>query len=760
MRLDRVIVALIVVSAVAVPPAIPQEKDPPAIAARSQTPVVIRRLSRPVTFDGLSNEDAWKDISALPMVMMTPNFGFPPSEKSEVLVGFDDEFLWVAGRLYDREPAKIQARSKKRDLQEASSDFFAVIIDTFNDKENALSFATTPAGLRWDAAIYHDAEAQMPMEEPFNLSWNTFWDVRVVVDDQGWFVEMQIPLSSLRFQEKDGNVIMGFTAYRWIARKNENDVFPSIYPKWGFMSAFKPSQAQEISLQGPHSRNPLYITPYVLGGPGYSYDLNTEETAYIRSKAPPAELGLDVKYGLSSNLTLDVTLNPDFAQVEADDQQVNLTRYSLFFPEKRLFFQERASVFDFSFGSFNRLFYSRRLGLYEDEEEETSQVIPIYGGVRLIGRAGPWDLGFMNMETAPLEEKGVPGENFGVVRLRRRVLNPYSYIGGMITSRIGLDGSYNEAYGFDGILRVSGDNYLSFGLAQTFENGRKNNPVSLDPTRLRIAYERRTQKGLGAYLGISRAGKDYVPGMGFEMREDFIASRAEILYGWIPGEGSFLQSHSIRAEGMISLRNTDYTIESVELGPGWEFNTKSGWGGHLSYRFQKESLREWLEFTDGVNVPSGEYSFSGVQGFFHSPMGGLLGAMSMVEAGSFYDGWRTTFRVMPTWSVLSDLSLSGQYEYNRVKFTGRGQELIGHLVQLRLLATLNTKFSILTFVQYNGTDDLVIGNVRLRYNPREGNDLYFVYNEVLNTDRPGKVPYPPWSGSRAILLKYSYTFNF
>jgi len=141
-------------------------------------------------------------------------------------------------------------------------------------------------------------------------------------------------------------------------------------------------------------------------------------------------------------------------------------------------------------------------------------------------------------------------------------------------------------------------------------------------------------------------------------------------------------------------------------------------------------------------------------------MGGLLGAMSMVEAGSFYDGWRTTFRVMPTWSFLPDLSLSGQYEYNRVKFTERGQELIAHLVQLRLLATLGTKFSILTFVQYNGADDLVIGNVRLRYNPREGNDLYLVYNEVLNTDRPGKVPYPPWSGSRAILLKYSYTFNF
>ncbi|MBN2408675.1 MAG: hypothetical protein JXE07_02970, partial [Candidatus Aminicenantes bacterium] len=611
----------------------------------------------------------------------------------------------------------------------------------------------------WDAAIHNDAESRMPREEPFNLSWNTFWDVRVVINDRGWFVEMRIPLSSLRFQAKDGKVIMGLTCYRWIARKNENDVFPAIYPKWGFTSAFKPSQAQEVSLEGLRSRNPLYIAPYILGGSGYSYDLNDEETAYLRSKAPAAELGLDLKYGLSSNLTLDITLNPDFAQVEADDQQVNLTRYSLFFPEKRLFFQERASVFDFSFGAFNRLFYSRRIGLYEDEDEEVSTAIPIYGGVRLIGRAGPWDLGFMDMQTAPLAEENAPGENFGVVRVRRRVLNPYSYVGGIITSRIGRDGSYNEAYGFDGILRVSGDHYLSFAWAQTFETGRNNDPLSLDPARLRIAYERRTREGWGAYLGLSRAGKDYSPGMGFEMREDYTAGRAEILYGWLPGERSFLQSHSIRAEGMISLRNEDGTVESAEFGPGWEFNTKSGWGGRFSYEFKKESLTEMLEFSDETNVPPGEYNFFLARGFFHAPMGGLLGFMSMVEAGSFYDGSRMTLRIMPTWSVLPELSLGGQYEFNRLVFADRDQKLVAHLVQVRLEATLDMKSSFLAFVQYNGAEDLVVGNVRFRYNPREGIDLYLVYNEVLNTHRAGKVPLPPSSNDRAVLLKYSYTFN-
>jgi Domain of unknown function (DUF5916) len=759
MRAVRTIVAPLVIAAVCMSPAGAREKDPFAITPRSRTPLIIQRLVRPIVFDGLSDEEAWQDIPAFSLTMMLPNYGLPASEKTEVLVAFDDEFLWVAARLFDREPAKIQARSKKRDLKAANSDMFAVLFDTFNDKENALSFSTTPTGLRWDAAIYNDAQIHLPQEEPFNLSWNTFWDVRTVVNAQGWFVEMRIPLSSLRFQEKDGSVIMGFTAFRWIARKNENDVFPDIYPKWGLMSAFKPSQAQEVSLQGLRSKNPLYIAPYVLPGSGYSYDLNLEETEYVRTDVPPFEMGLDVKYGLSSHMTLDVTLNPDFAQVEADDQQVNLTRYSILFPEKRLFFQERASIFDFSFGAFSRLFYSRCIGLYEDEDQETTRVVPIYGGMRMIGRAGSWDLGFLDMQTAPYEERAVPSENFGVIRLRRRVLNPYSYVGAMITSRIGADGSYNEAYGFDGILRVSGDNYLSFGWAQSFENGRTNNPVSLDPARFRLAYERRTQKGWGAYLGLSGAGKDYVPGMGFEYREDFFAGRAEVLYGWIPGEKSSLQSHSVRLNGMVSLRNADRSVESAEFGPGWEFNTKSGWGGRFSYQFHRESLVELLEFTDEVNVPPGEYAFSGFQGDFHAPMGGLLGAMSMVEIGSFYDGWRTTVSIMPTWSILPDLSLGGEYQYNRVKFPERKQDLLAHLVQVRLEATLSTKISILTFVQYNGIDDLVVGNVRFRYNPGEGNDLYLVYNEVLNTGRAGKIPYPPSSGARAIMLKYTYTFN-
>ena len=177
------------------------------------------------------------------------------------------------------------------------------------------------------------------------------------------------------------------------------------------------------------NKKPFYITPYMLGGGERTFSLDETESAYSREDTPTFEAGLDIKYGPTSNLTLDLTLNTDFAQVEADNQQINLTRSSLFFPEKRMFFQERSSIVDFGFGEANRLFYSRRIGIHDGSP------VRIYGGARLVGRVGGWDIGMLDMQAAPFEE--VSSENFGVFRARRRVFNPYSYVGGIVTSRIG-----------------------------------------------------------------------------------------------------------------------------------------------------------------------------------------------------------------------------------------------------------------------------------------------------------------------------------
>jgi len=730
--------------------ALSQEKVSPA---RSKDPIVIRRLPGPITLDGSSGEDAWKGIAPLPFVQFMPNYGNPPTERTELLLGFDDEYLYVAARLFDSDPSKIQSPSKKRDYFEANTEWFGVIFDTFNDKENAIGFGTTPTGLRWDGAVSNDCEVRSITDMPINVNWNAFWDVAVVRNGEGWFVEMRIPFSSLRFQDRDGRVVMGLLSFRWIPRKPEELVFPAVDQKLGAMAMWKPSQAQEIVLEGVHGRRPLYFTPYALGGYGQTNDLDDAETAYVRTNKPTTEAGLDVKVGLTSNLTLDLTLNTDFAQVEADDYQVNLTRFSFFFPEKRLFFLERAGIFDFSFGEYNQLFYSRRIGI------EEGRAVRIYGGARLIGRLGSWDMGFLDMQTAPLKAESVPSENFGVLRLRRRVFNPFSYVGGILTTRLGADGSYNTVYGIDGTFRVGGDDYLLVNWAQSFETGRENRALSLDPARFRIGWERRTQEGLGFNLAVSRAGQDYSPGMGFEMREDFTRLGNRILYGWLPGEKSFLNSHLAFVDGYVFFRNDDRSIESAEFGPGWEFMTKSGWMGSFSLKVSRESVRDEISFFDKVFVPPGEYAFGGFNGYFQTAMGGLLSAFVTINAGSFYDGWRATVGIKPIWGISPNLSLIGNYELNWVDFPDRGQRLTAHIAQLRLLATFSTKFSASAFVQYNSAVDAVVANVRFRFNPREGNDFYLVINEGLNTNRVGKIPYPPAYDNRAIMVKYSYTFN-
>ncbi len=728
-----------------------------ALKTDSQGRLAIKRIDDPIELDGNSDEACWTALEPLPFVEHGPNFGEEPSERTVVFVAFDKDYLYLAGRLYVSDPSFVQGPTKKRDTMTPSSDFFGILIDSFNDKENGLAFFTTPSGLRWDAAIYNDMVVEDPMRPPMNDSWNTFWDVAVVQNQEGWFVEMRIPFSSLRFQDKDGQVVMGIITWRWIARKNETIIFPAISPDKGAWSSMKPSLAQEVVLEGVHSRRPLYVTPYVLGGQGRVYELNEAETAYQRKDDSLTEAGLDVKYGLTSNLTLDLTANTDFAQVEADDVQVNLTRFSLFFPEKRLFFQERASIFEFNLGGENRLFYSRRIGIYEDEEEDEVKAVRLYGGLRLVGRVGGWDLGFMNMQTAAIEE--VPSENFGIFRLRRRVFNPYSYVGGILTSRIGMDGSYNVAYGLDGILRLFGDDYLTINWAQTFEEEGKNNALSLDPAKFRLSWERRTQKGIGYNLSLSRAGEDYDPGMGFEMREDYTRFGSRLFYGWIPGERSFLRFHQVFLDGFLIQRNSDGSAESAEFGPGWTFESKSGWGGNLQPKLYVENLTEPFEISDDVEIPPGEYTFYGIEGYLNTPMGRLFSLIPNFQAGSFYDGWRISIGSIFSWSLSSVWELSGFYQFNRVEFPDRSQEFTAHLGRLRILATFTTKISASAFIQYNGASDIIVANVRIRYNPREGNDLYVVYNHGVNTARYREIPYLPHTDNQAIMIKYSYTFN-
>jgi hypothetical protein len=730
--------------------------------------LVINELVQPLIFDGIPDEEAWNSVKPLKMIMYSPVFGKDPTEDTDVRIAYDDTYLYAGAWIYYKDPSMMRSSSLKRDYKGMGSDWFGLFLDTYNDKENSMMFFTTPDGLRFDAGIQKDAVRPRPDQEPMNLSWNAFWDVLTKKDSAGWCAEFRIPLSSLRFQEVNGEVHMGLTVERWIPSKNEINIFPAIPPNWGETSIMKPSQAQEILFRGIKPDKPLYIAPYALAGYESAFDLNDEETAYVKSNTPDIEAGLDLKFGISRTLVMDVTVNTDFAQVEADDQQINLTRYSLYFPEKRMFFLERASVFDFSLGGNSNLFYSRRIGLFEDEEGvEEPEPVRIYGGARLTGRLKNWDVGFLDMQTAPLLKKRpdgtsvslIPSENFGVLRFRRQVFNQNSYIGAITTSRLGSDGSYNFAYGLDGIFRVFGDDYLNLRWTQTYEDDVSN--ASLKENSLMMAtWERRSTRGFGYELGYTQSGTHFNPGIGFEMMDDYTIIRGALRYGWISPEGSKLYTHGPATRFMYRTYIEDGSFMSLTNFTGWEFQTKSQWQGSLNLVYNNDRLTDSLEISaDELYIKPGRYEYFSFRGSLVTPMSKPFYLMFMTELGEFYDGTRLSFRTEPTWNMSKHFELGGIYSFDHVNVAARDVSMTNHIVGVKALYMLDTRFSINAYIQYNTALDGIITNLRFRYNPKEGNDLYLVFNEDRNTSLDREVPNLPIYNSRAVMLKYTYTFN-
>lgn len=718
-----------------------------------QDTIKIGRISGTVDFDGFPFEQVWDEAIRLPLIMYSPNSGAEPSEESEVMIGYDQDFLWVGARLYSADPSDIVATSKKRDEASRNSDAFGIILDTYDDNENALVFYTTPTGSRTDYTISNDAAGGGGGggRGPMNMSWNTFWDVETSRDEQGWYVEMRIPFSSLRFQNKNGITRMGMIINRRISSNNEMDTYPFIDPKYGFSATMKPSLAQTIEFENIMPVKPIYISPYIISGFSRIYDLNEEETKYIKEDNPKLDAGLDLKYSFTSNLTLDLTANTDFAQVEADDQQVNLTRYSLFFPEKRMFFQERSGIFNFNLGGRSNLFYSRQIGIVEGEQ------VRIYGGGRLVGRAGKWDIGILDMQTEKSGEN--PSENFGIARIRRQVVNPNSYVGGIFTSRLGTDGGYNIAYGVDGIFRIFGDDYVDFRLAQTYETATANVPLSANPTFAGITWERRSDKGFAYDLSYHYTGQEFNPGVGFLMRNDVQGIMTRLQYGWIPGEKSRFFNYRAMMQVRRSNRLSDGQLETMEISPGWNLLTKRGFGSFFEIQLMKEGVVEDFSLSDEVEVLAGEYTFVQVRGRFNTPQSKPISSMISIEGGEFYDGKRLTIEARPIFNLSSSLQLSGSYEFNAVRFPDRDQRFNNHITRLNVLYMYSTKLSAMVFLQYNNANDAFIGNFRLRYNPREGNDFYLVFNEyrgILNIESD---PENPPFFNRTVMVKYTHTFR-
>lgn len=706
-----------------------------------QDQYLVTRISGELVFDGKPDDPLWEAIEPLPLTMYTPVFQGEMSEYTEIRIAYDDHFIYASGKFYDTNIKGIMGNSLVRDI-DRGGDFFNILLDTFNDNENFATFSTTPAGNRLDAQITNDAEGGR--EVFWNGSWNAFWDAKVTLDNKGWYAEMRIPFSSLRFQDENGRVVFGFITHRLIGRKNERQTYPAVPPNWDF-GAWKASQAKEIVFEGIYQRKPLYITPYILSGIQIE-NHPVSDGSYQKSRQFKKEAGIDIKYGLSSSFNLDLTVNTDFAQVEADDQQVNLTRFSLFFPEKRQFFQERSGIFSFTLGDDDRLFYSRTIGI-------STEGIPLrmLGGLRLTGRANNWDVGLLD---AQIDSNGdIPNTNIGILRLRKRVFNQNSFIGSMVTSRVDERGNKNFNYGIDGVVKLVGSTYYTLKLGQTHDS---QSPSELkNNSFLYSVLERRAVKGVGYQFAVKRLGIDFNPTVGFTQRNNTTSLSQAVWYGFFQNENSKLRVVTPSFYNKVFFKNSEGNLESQQSFIGLTFGMMSGTSLELYYNRNKDNISEPFILGDDVQVPAGNYIFHSIAANYTMTDGRLLRFNLSGEVGDFYDGNRASFQISPIWTISKHFGIGGDFIYNKIKFSKRDQVFKGNIARIRLNLALNSSISFDSFWQIDKASNIMKVNLRARYNFKEGNDLFIVFNQGNNTGNAREIPDLI---SQSLLVKYTYTF--
>ena len=725
-------------------------------ATEAEGIVDLIRLNGSITLDGLSNEPAWQGVTALPLTMYTPSYGGETERKVELLLAYDSEAMYIAGRFYHQDPDQIRGFSLTRDRW-SGDDGFGIMLDTFNDNENAVNFVGLALGTRMDHALSAGGIAASGRTQGTggmrNSAWNSFWDYQVTTNEDGWFGEMRVPFSTLRFEEEqDGSVIMGLMAYISEQGSSFRWTYPAIPQDFPYTQMMR---WQKVRLEGIRPQSPVYVAPYVLAGRSKEAYLSDTGESWDTKTDSNRDVGMDLKINPTSNLTLDLSLNTDFAAVEADQQQVNLTRFSLFFQEKRPFFQERAGLFNFATGAERgTLFYSRRIGLRD------GRPVPLFGGARLVGRIGLWDLGLISMQTRSLEN--ILSENFGVLRLKRRVLNENSTIGAMGTSRTDRSGTYNLTYGADGLFNLSGDEYVTLKWLQTFKD-------DLDSTagnsgRFIFDWTRRRLGGLTYQHAFTWSGPDYDPAVGFEPRSDFVRAQSDWNYQWFPDSDSNIRRTWVGMKSSLWSRNpneqhgSDRELETTRVEPFLQIETKTGVTFKLSSKTQFEDVVTDFELSDNANIPAGSYWFTEAVGEFRASRSWIFRPNLTMSSGRFYDGLKNSIGSDVTWSLGKHLELKGGWEWNHINFQDRGQKFQSHLLRLTATGAVNTNLSVDGFAQYNSLSKGMTANTRIRYNFSEGRDLWIVWNESLNLEREILgVPMRPLQEAQNLAVKFTHT---
>ncbi|MEX2182215.1 MAG: DUF5916 domain-containing protein [Gemmatimonadaceae bacterium] len=752
----------------------------PVSASRAQTPVVIDgpprpvapavitrdtagkatvraiKLSAPLTLDGMLDEAVYAAVAPFDgMIQVAPDYGQPASERSDIWITYDDQNIYLSCRCWDASPPEEWVVNElRRDTGGLrNNEHIGVLFDTFYDRRSGFAFYTNPLGARADYSVVDEGGA--------NSDWNPVWTSRTGRFDGGWTVEMAIPFKSLRYRAGPDQV-WGIQIRRSIRHKNE----------WAYLTLVP------RILAGPQALNRVSAGATLVGldlpTAGKNIELKPYGVARVTSdrlSTPPVrdefggDIGGDIKYAVTPNVTADLTINTDFAQVEVDEQQVNLTRFSLFFPEKREFFLEGRGIFDFGRGGSGLLgggsdtpylFYTRRIGLNNDA------VIPIDVGGRLTGKLGPYALGLMNIGTSSHAASSTEATNFTVLRLKRDVLRRSS-VGVMATNRsVATSGTgSNVAYGVDGAFLLSQTLTASTYWARTATTGVTDDDQSY---QARADYSADRYGAQAEYLAV---GANFDPQVGFKRRSDFRKAFGQLRFSPRPVRFTSVRKFTWTASG-----------EYVETGAGavdargfaGRFNTEFA----NSDRFAVDVFHNF-EFLVAPFTPSGSpaaiapggYTFSSASIAYEFGAQRRASGTVRIQAGEYYDGTIRSLTVGPgspfstaRIAILQRLAVEPSFSISRIERSA------GSFTTRLARARVDYGFSPLMFasalLQYSSADRGFSTNLRYRWEYAPGSELFLVYTDERDLTPDGFTPPPAVRGlkNRAFVVKINRLFRY
>ena len=733
--------------------------------------------------DGLLDDPVWE--STVPIgefIQHEPNDGEPATERTEVRILYDSENLYVGVMCFDSEPEKILVTQSERDSALINTDSFWMVFDTFRDRQNGFVFGTNPSGLEFDAQVSQEGQgggfggggpgragsqtAQGGAGGGLNRNWDGNWSVAVHRDETGWMAEFKIPFNTLRFN-RSGNQVWGVNFARNIRRKNEQDYWSPVPRQWSLYRLTLAGELHGLEMQSPIN---FTVIPYVTGSIQRDFQSHPDgHTNYL------GDGGVDVKYGLTPSLTLDLTYNTDFAQVEVDVQQVNLTRFNLFFPEKRSFFLENSGLFVVGTSRQVDLFFSRRIGI-----DPSGAIVPILGGARLTGKVGRWNLGLLTMQTeevgdcsAASQNCTTPENNFSVVRINREFGNR-SNIGGLFinkeTTSAGVDqDNDNRTLALDGRLGI-GESFLATGyVAKTSTFHERDAVGAFDGSdhaySIRGTYQTRIDR---IFLGYREVGENFNPEVGFLRRKAY--------RNLDTGVWRFIRPESIKwlREARPHLNYSVFHSlegfkESENIHVDSHFEWQNGTFFSPAVNITLEGLQGPFEIFPGVVVPPGSYRNAEIAWRFNSNLSAPFSVQAGIDAGGFYTGNLRTYALTLNWRRGAQFTGSVGYTRNNADFPieGPNKEFGGsfdtNLVSARINYSFTPRIFIQSLIQYNDASDNWSANIRFGWLNTAGTGLFVVYNETRDLENidlgfPRRVA----AGdplNRALLVKFTREFR-